>query len=379
MKYLDTSKNIVIDGSVDVSNNIIPSDITKINNFSPDWGIMLTLQGSLNVRIGTQAWKKYISAAFWNYISTPINFTITLFTALTAGQTGTGSNYLSERQLFIMLFISFLLSIVNTFFKLKEKALLNYEASKKYDEFGAIFEEIYYMPLSTENDMKTRLSKYKVLQEEINKYSQKERIENVNYFTELIYLCFYCLFNDNLKRINKTDRFWYLDGMTPDITRKRNPWEVDLKEYFKYDISGHCVYIDEEEMKEKRENQRKQLIRSPPSYPSSKYHTSKKYYDDLEAGMIEYLGKSRIEKYLEKSRIEKFEKTSENAQEEKKANEIKVLFVQEKIQDCMMRKQSDDTRKKLAKIMLNSCVDGSLNNQEYHRAKEFLQDVNISS
>jgi hypothetical protein len=379
MKYLDTSKNIVIDGSVDVSNNIIPSDITKINNFSPDWGIMLTLQGSLNVRIGTQAWKKYISAAFWNYISTPINFTITLFTALTAGQTGTGSNYLSERQLFIMLFISFLLSIVNTFFKLKEKALLNYEASKKYDEFGAIFEEIYYMPLSTENDMKTRLSKYKVLQEEINKYSQKERIENVNYFTELIYLCFYCLFNDNLKRINKTDRFWYLDGMTPDITRKRNPWEVDLKEYFKYDISGHCVYIDEEEMKEKRENQRKQLVRSPPPYPSSnRYYTAKKY-QDLESGMIEYLGKSRIEKYLEKSRMEKFEKNSENAQEEKKSNEIKMMFVQEKIQDCMMRKQSDDTRKKLSKIMLNSCADASLNNQEYDRAKEFLQDVNISS
>jgi hypothetical protein len=371
MNHLDGSKNIVIYGSVAVdasNNNII--DRYKINNFSPDWGIMLTLQGSLNVRIGTQAWKKYISAAFWNYISTPINFTITLFTALTAGQTGTGSNYLTERQLFIMLFISFLLSIVNTFFKLKEKALLNYEASKKYDEFGAIFEEIYYMPLSTENDMKTRLSKYKLLQEEINKYSQKERIENVNYVTELIYLCFYCLFNDNLKRINKSDRFWYLDGMTPDINRKRNPWEVDLKEYFKYDISGHCVYIDEEELKEKRENQRKQNVRNPPTYPSSnRYYTPKQYYD-LESGIIENLGKSRIDK---------FEKNTENSQEEKKSNEIKLMFVQEKIQDCMMNKQSDAARKKIAKIMLNSCSDGSLNNQEYERVKDFLRDVNISS
>jgi RNA recognition motif-containing protein len=95
--------------------------------------------------------------------------------------------------------------------------------------------------------------------------------------------------------------------------------------------------------------------------------------------MIEYLGKSRIEKYVEKSRMEKFEKNTENSEDEKKSNEIKMMFVQEKIQDCMMRKQSDDTRKKLSKIMLNSCADGSLNTQEYDRAKEFLQDVNINS
>jgi predicted house-cleaning noncanonical NTP pyrophosphatase (MazG superfamily) len=82
---------------------------------------------------------------------------------------------------------------------------LNYESSKKYDEFGASFEDIYYMPLSCEYDMNTKLALYKKLQEEINKYSQKESIENVNYFTELIYICFHCFFEDNLKRINKID------------------------------------------------------------------------------------------------------------------------------------------------------------------------------
>lgn len=343
MNDLDGSKNIVIYGSVSVdasNNNII--DRYKINNFSPDWGIMLTLQGSLNVRIGTQAWKKYISAAFWNYISTPINFTITLFTALTAGQTGTGSNYLTERQLFIMLFISFLLSIVNTFFKLKEKAMLNYEASKKYDEFGAIFEEIYYMSLSSENDMKIRLSKYKILQEEINKYSQKERIENVNYFTEMIYLCLYCLFNDNLKRINKSDRFWYLDGMTPDITRKRNPWEVDLKEYFKYDISGHCVYIDEEEMKEKRENQRKIHIHNR-NYPITSKRSDaipRKYYD-IESGVIE----PYVFRKIDKNEIIEDIKT----REQERLNETKQVFVKEKIKEKLSTclENSETTLKKI--------------------------------
>ena len=78
-------------------------DLVKINNLSPNWGIMLTIQSNLNLRIGTQSWKKYLSAAFWNYISTPINFTITLFTALSAGQTGTQGTFLTQNQLFYIL------------------------------------------------------------------------------------------------------------------------------------------------------------------------------------------------------------------------------------------------------------------------------------
>jgi len=243
------------------TNNLLNND-ERINNASPDWGIMQTLQSSLNLKIGTQAWKKYISAAFWNYISTPINFTITLFTALTAGQTGTQTTYLTEKQLFIMLFVSFLLSIINTFFKLKEKAILNYDASKKYDEFGATFESIYYMPLSNESDLQNKLKKYKILQEEINKYSQKESIENVNYFTELIYLCFHCLFEDKLKRINKCDRYWYLDGLTQTDNRIKNQWTIDINKYFLYDTSGQPVILDDEEIKEKNKERHKERNQS---------------------------------------------------------------------------------------------------------------------
>jgi len=74
-----------------------------IDNLSPIWGIMLTVQDNLNLRIGTQLKKKYFNAGFWNYISTPINFTITLFTALSAGQTGSGSTFLTTDQLFYIL------------------------------------------------------------------------------------------------------------------------------------------------------------------------------------------------------------------------------------------------------------------------------------
>lgn len=331
--------------SLDASNNkIIDISNNKINNFSPDWGIMLTLQGSLNLRIGTQAWKKYISAAFWNYISTPINFTITLFTALSAGQTGTQSEYLSEKQLFIMLFVSFLLSIINTFFKLKEKALLNYEASKKYDEFGAIFEDIYYMPLSCEYDMNSKLIQYKLLQEEINKHSQKESIENVNYFTELIYICFHCFFEDNLKRINKSDRFWYLDGLSPNNERKRNPWNINIKDYFLYDISGQPTYLDEEEIKEKYDNKYRTAV-SKYNKKLEKMGINNKYRNSF----LYNLSKQNID--LESNSIESFPNTFRklekneiiediNNRELERLNENKQLFVKEKISNCIENRMS---------------------------------------
>ena len=323
ISVVDSSLNIIIDAS---SN--------RINNYSPDWGIMLTLQGNLNLRIGTQAWKKYISAAFWNYISTPINFTITLFTALTAGQTGTKSTYLTEKQLFIMLFISFLLSIINTFFKLKEKALLNYESSKKYDEFGAKFEEIYYMPLSNDYDLKIKLAEYKILQEEINKYSQKESIENVNYFTELIYICFYCLFEDNLKRINKSDRFWYLDGLSFSSKRKKNPWNINVNDYFVYDTSGQSIVLDEEEMKEKNENK----PRNTEKY--KKGGISKRYLSyDIESNSHDYY--THVFRKLNKNEIIGDITQREN----ERLNENKQLFVKEKIANCL--EKSQDTIKKI--------------------------------
>ena len=186
--------------------------ITVIDNSSPLWGLMLSLQENLNLRIGTQCWKKYINAAFWNYISTPINFTITLFTAISAGQTGTQSSFLSKDQLFYILFVSFILSIINTFFKLKDKAIMNYDSLKKYQDFGAEFEKIYFTNMVNESGLHRRYYSYLELQAKLNTYESTGSIEQVNYITELIYLGFKCCFSNRMKRVNFRERFLVLDG-----------------------------------------------------------------------------------------------------------------------------------------------------------------------
>jgi hypothetical protein len=137
--------------------------------------------------IQIQSKKRYISAAFWNYTSTPINFVITLFTGLTAGQAGSNSSYLSGNTVFIMLFVCFILSTINIFFKLKEKAELNFISAKKYEGFNSDIENIDMMPTVTTEDMKKKLEEYKRVKREIDDFNKLEKIENVNYFTEFLY------------------------------------------------------------------------------------------------------------------------------------------------------------------------------------------------
>ena len=73
------------------------------------------LEDKLNTTIGRQWWKKYISAAFWSNIATPINLAITLFTTLTTGQAATDS-LLSQDNFFKLSVATLIISTINTFF-----------------------------------------------------------------------------------------------------------------------------------------------------------------------------------------------------------------------------------------------------------------------
>lgn len=192
-----------------------------IDNLSPKWGIMLTVQDNLNLRIGTQLKKKYFNAGFWNYISTPINFTITLFTALSAGQTGSGSNFLTADQLFYILLATFILSIINTFFKLKEKAEINYNSAKSWELYAATFEQIYFTPIEKNEDVAQKLQNYNELICKINAEYVEETVDYVNYITELFFYLFrLCRIYKDYRHLGIKRRHWILDGSTADFYKK---------------------------------------------------------------------------------------------------------------------------------------------------------------
>ena len=74
---------------------------------------MKKLEARLNKDLGFSWWKKYIAAAFWSNISTPVNLAITILTALTTGQ-ATTSNLLSQRTYVNISIATLLLSVINT-------------------------------------------------------------------------------------------------------------------------------------------------------------------------------------------------------------------------------------------------------------------------
>jgi hypothetical protein len=117
---------------------------------------------------------------------------------------------------------------------LKEKAQLNYDAAKMYEEFGAEFESIYFTPITENKDVEERLQKYNDLYTKMNAYSNYENIDGVNYITELIYFLLKNYFNGRTRQIEKNERFWVLDGK-PNIDYENN-YDIELNEYFKRDF-----------------------------------------------------------------------------------------------------------------------------------------------
>ena len=219
-------------------------DTGKINNTSQEFGLMITLQENLNIRLGTERWRKRITSIFWHYVSTPINFTITLFTAITSGQVGTGSTFLSEGSLFALLFTTFLLSTINTFFKLKETTVTNYEISQKIDEFAIKFQEIYYTPINSDRNVYKRYIDYKHLQHELNEYFKSNGIDSISYLTELLYSCCqYTCLKRKIKLITSAERIWVLDG------KKKN--NIYNKKFIRIDMSNFELdtqKIDEDDL-----------------------------------------------------------------------------------------------------------------------------------
>ena len=204
----------------------------KINNISQEFGIMITLQENLNLRIGRERWKKYISTMFWYYVTMPINFTITLFTALSSGQVGTNADFLSETTLFAILFTSFLLSTINTFFKLKETTEANYQISQQFEQFAIQFQDIYFTPIKSNEDVYSRLTKYKKLQYDINEYCMQTKLDHINYLTEIIYSCCKAMcFRSRDKLINISERFWILDGKKKCDTYNKKCLIVDTSNF----------------------------------------------------------------------------------------------------------------------------------------------------
>lgn len=147
---------------------------------------MEKLQNKLNSVLAENWWQKYISAAFWNNISTPLNLCIMLLTTLTTGQ-ATTSNLLSNSNFISISVASLILSVLNTFFRPHTQMNDNLEIMRKWQNLGATFERIYYSKNNSLEDYERRYKAYAVLQKDTHTLQNAPTPTSQNFLTDILY------------------------------------------------------------------------------------------------------------------------------------------------------------------------------------------------
>jgi len=104
---------------------------------------MSSIKDKLDNDLGFYYWKYYIAGAFWSNIATPINFCITVLSALISAQANTDS-ILSDNVYKDLSIALLLLSTINTFLRPHIQMNENVQMKSKYDAIGTEFERVFF-------------------------------------------------------------------------------------------------------------------------------------------------------------------------------------------------------------------------------------------
>lgn len=156
----------------------------------------------INKDLGYYWWKRYIYTAFWNNISTPINLSIIILTALTTGQSAT-QNLISKELSTILGAVTLFVSIFNSYFKPYEQLTQNQVVLKQWSSLGQDFDQIYYNRVYTIHEKKVRL---KELEKLFSKISKTRRDDDNNFCIDFLYIFIRCIcIRDNITWLNEKE------------------------------------------------------------------------------------------------------------------------------------------------------------------------------
>ena len=173
---------------------------TSPNDFDSRMEYMKEIETKINNDIGYRFWKKYITAAFWSYLSMPINLSITMMTAIATAQ-ATTDNLLPKAIYVNISLATLVISTLNTYFRPYVQMNQNVEYMNKWSVLGFRFEEIIYSEKKTLEHINARIAKYDALLKDMNELKKTEILETQNFCTDSIHsvlrLCDCCLKNKN--------------------------------------------------------------------------------------------------------------------------------------------------------------------------------------
>lgn len=152
---------------------------------------VIFLKYKLDEEIGHNYWKRYVASAFWSQISTPVNLTITMLTAITTAQIQS-DNFIPHDISSKLAIVSLIIATLNTFFRPHTQYATNKEYLSKWTILGIQFEDEYYDRIETKDleSFRKKLNAYQKIQDEINALRKEEGTNTLNFLTDfLFYIC----------------------------------------------------------------------------------------------------------------------------------------------------------------------------------------------
>ena len=243
------------------------SDSGEIPKLSPEEQLIRTieqLEATLNVEIGFSFWKRYVAGAVWSNMSTPINFALTLMTAVMTGQ-ATTTNLISESSFSMLSVATLVLSTINTFFRPHIQAQNNMDNMKVWAVLGNEFQELYHHRCFTLDQLQEKEKGLNKVLEKVYKQRSAEPPTFQNFVTDLVFLI--CR-----RTCMKNKQYW----INPSKIKKIGELIILKKiEQVKYEDARKQAIIDvKKELAEQRRDKDKGII--------GKLRSSLKKIDDEE-------------------------------------------------------------------------------------------------
>jgi len=138
------------------------------------------LKDYLNVRIGFNYNKTWHCASFWTNISTPINLSLTLLTALLAADASSTGNLISHNQYMILSFTTMILTTINSYFKPHIKSTDVNDTLTKWIEQGHTLETLEFSNL----ELKLKYDGYIKLLNDTNSLIKLQASKDKNFLTD---------------------------------------------------------------------------------------------------------------------------------------------------------------------------------------------------
>ncbi len=190
------------------------------------------LENKLDKMIGFCYWKTYVATTLYANISTPINLSITIFTALMTAHSSTSSSFISGDMNMKMNLATFLLSILNSYFTpQKEFNELN-EYLMKWSNLGNEFEKTIY----TSNTYEEKIKSYTTILDNAVSLYKEQYLKKRNFLTDLLHVLVRIIFMGSNDRWMKHETFDFYDKISKVIEL-----DFDLERFKKYKTNSSLL------------------------------------------------------------------------------------------------------------------------------------------